>query len=761
MRRILGLLAGLLLLISAASPLAAASTERTVYGTVTDQVGRPIQGAEVEVYRLGVGLIGIRPIGRDGGFQISAPGQAGTLLQMRIWAKGYRTYETGWFDPAAQRALTMKLEPIHGALEINLRDRDGGRLDGTAVLTGLGGVVVAEEAVQHGRLRIDGLQAGQYRLLVRAAGYADVAETVSIRAGGMVTRSLTLARPGTVLTGHVKDAVTGSPLAEAVLSVETIEGIQVGTVATNALGLFRLSLSSGPGTYRLRTGAPGYQMEVKQSIKLEAGTGADFSGKDAITLKPLTGSLAGILVNHHGSTLAGKSLVLYLQGYGEVATAKSENLGEFRFDQLPAGPGLRYRIIASEVTDGEGWAAQGMSDWLELQPGAVLRSVVQTSPWFGGYYGLTHFNGVVQTTSGAPLSGAKVELIRRTRVEYTTETDDEGLFSFRHVSGTEGYFPAPYTIRISKEGYVTTREVLIGGDMQTEIRLAQGERPAVRAILRPDVSALQGKILGRDGLPLQGAQAELLATDGTPLHTAITGPSGRYTFTGVPLKPAVGYLLRATAEGYLPQAGMDVTEQVLNAEEFPTARLQLARAIVTGNVMGLDGESVAGVEIQLLGEGGKPVAGGLSDSDGLYRLEVPLPVSGRLTLAAARVGRLPILVEVGEELVSGGQVHRDLVMYAGSASLEGLLLDENGAPIDGIRVELMAEGRGLVRSAITRDGGRYSFEEVPALSGWVWLRATPRTGTFAGSRHHGTDTAPLLRLIPGERRVLNLSVRSK
>jgi hypothetical protein len=759
MRRILGLMAGLLMLISAASPMAAASVERTIHGTVTNQAGRPLQGAEVEVYRLGAGLVGVQSIGSDGTFEVSVLGPVGTLLQMRVWAQGYRTYETGWFDPAAQRRHAIRLAPIHGALEISVRDQDGGRLDGTAVLTGPGSVVVAEGNIRHGRLKFDGLEARQYRLVVMAAGYPDIAETVTIRADSVVTRSLTLTRPDTAVTGQVKNAVMGNPLAEAVVAVETSYGIQVAEASTNALGLFRLSLNPGSDSYRLRVSAPGYQMETRESVELEAGRGLDFSGKEAIALQPLTGALAGVLVNHHGSSLIGMSLLLYLQGYGEVSTTKSDNHGEFRFDDLPAGPGLRYRIIADEVLDGEGWAAQGMSDWLAVQPGSVLRSVVQTSPWYGGSYGLTNFGGVVQTTSGAPMSGVTVELIRRTRIEYTTQTDDEGLFSFQHISGTEGYVPVPYTVRLSKEGFVTTREVLVGDEVQTEIRLPQGPRSPVRGILRPEVSSLQGKILGRDSLPLEGAEAELIGADGERLHTATADRYGWYTFADVSLKPSVGYQIRATAEGYLPQSGLSVTEQVLKAEELPTIRLQPARAIVTGTVIGFDGKSVATAAIRLLGQGGSPQAETVSDSDGLYRLEVPLPVIGPVMLAAEREGRLPILLEIGDDLASGRTVSRDLMLFPESDTLEGRLLDEAGAPIDGVRVELLVEGRGVVATTITRGGGRYLFAQVPSMSGWVWLRAAPRTGTFAGSRHHATDTVPLLRLMPGEHRVLNLFVR--
>lgn len=760
MRRFSGLLLGILLLISAASPSVAAPG-RTLHGTVTDRSGRPIQGAEVEVYQLGAGQVGIYSVGSGGAFQIGVPSAAGTLWQMRVWAKGYRTYESGWFDPSAQRAHTIKLDSLFGGLQVTLLDPDGGRLDGTAWLVGPGNVLVGQKAVERGRLMMDGLSAGTYQLILAAPDQAGVTQPVRIVPDQTASLSVRLDRPGVAVSGQVVSAVTREPVPGARVAVEGPDGVQVASGLTDDQGRFSLPVSSGEGTYRLWVTASGYQPATREGVGLALGTEYDFSGQGALALQPLIGSLAGVLVNHHGHVRRDVRVVLHLQGYGEVAETRTSDQGEFRFEEVFAGAGMRYRLTADEVMDGEGWAGAVESDWMELQPGGVVQTLLQTSTWFGSFYGLTHLNGVVQTPSGAPIEGAKVELIRRTRVEKSTETGADGTFSFSHISGTEGYFPAPYAIRISKDGFVATREVLLGGQPQTEIRLPAGSRPPLRAVLYPEVSDLRGRVLDAAGKPLPDATVELLGADGARLHSAVTGPQGWYTLKDVTSGASSGYTLQATAEGDSTSAVTPVTEQVRRGEALPTIRLQPATATVTGTVMGHNGNLIRAASVRLIGEGGAAVHEAVSDVDAIFRMEVRLPAAGPLLLQVEQQGWQQAAVVLTDALKAGGSARQDLVLFPATSILEGTLQDASGRHLPGVAVELLAEGRGVIGTAVTDQWGRYQFPKVPADAGWVWVRLRSRTVSFGGSQSHGTDSVPLVRLWPGERRVINLLVRDR
>src|SRR5438876_2650152 len=150
-------------------------------------------------------------------------------------------------------------------------------------------------------------------------------------------------------------------------------------------------------------------------------------------------------------------------------------------------------------------------------------------------------NGQVRDTSGAAIANASVEVINdATNVHYTTETNDEGIYSLPNLP------PGTYHIRVSKQGFKTIVHPNIILNVQdakaigftlpvgpiSDTVTVEGGTPLINT-----ESAAVGTVVDRqfaENLPMNGRSFQTLIelTPGVVLTTSSTYDSGQFSVNG-------------------------------------------------------------------------------------------------------------------------------------------------------------------------------------------------------------------------------------
>ncbi len=150
-------------------------------------------------------------------------------------------------------------------------------------------------------------------------------------------------------------------------------------------------------------------------------------------------------------------------------------------------------------------------------------------------------SGAVLDDAGAPVAGAKVELVRDGKVVATSATDAKGKYQLPDLA------PGAATLRVAMPGKEPH---------ETPVELVAGANAAPKVQLDPELppGELRGNVRTRaGGKPIAGA-AVSVAPGG---YTSTTGADGSFAFEVPPGK----YTITTTADGYLPQQIEAVVDQ--------------------------------------------------------------------------------------------------------------------------------------------------------------------------------------------------------
>ncbi|MDB4894204.1 MAG: hypothetical protein JWN15_466, partial [Firmicutes bacterium] len=212
MRKSLALLLSLMMIwIALPANAAPAATPAGAYGVVLDEAGRPVSGAEIEFYQLDAGLVATLMTGPDGAFRLERPAVATrtALWQLRVWAKGYRTKESGWVNLAANPYQALQLERISGGLQVTVRDEMGrAPATGMVALVAADGQLQTQTRLENGQFTQQDLPTGDYQVLVSVPAHAAVVKSLTVAPGLITATVITLEKVGFGITGEILDAVT-------------------------------------------------------------------------------------------------------------------------------------------------------------------------------------------------------------------------------------------------------------------------------------------------------------------------------------------------------------------------------------------------------------------------------------------------------------------------------------------------------------------------------------------------------------------------
>ena len=605
--------------------------------------------------------------------------------------------------------------------------------------------IVAEaqtDAYGYYSIAIGGLPLGVYQAVARQEGFSPQIKDWTWRAES--TELNFRLGAGDWITGWVHDSV-GKPLVEATVEVLSEINEQPGDwsgtrrlidrVRSGPGGFFQLNVY--PGSFKLRAQAEGFAPVSLERVP---------AGSEGVELILASGrSLSGQVINQENEPIPGVEVALYLgEGYKNWGRRpisllqsafstprgrrKSDENGEFRFDELPADyfnllaqkPGYRLTLEGGQLSE----EAQNTFVEVKLSVGSFLSGRVSDArqrPVAGALVVISQ--GRLTENKSRQASAARqerliregrsdeIELLREYlarrrqerphepislyRASAAVETDQQGRFHFDSLE------EKIYDLSVVADDLLPSRVENVDlrqGTRQVEIVLESGVR-------------LEGRVISSlTHQPIAGVQLSLRRRE---LRRAFkTEQDGSYHFSG--LLPGELGPLNLEAEGYslkilegLELAGQPAT-QTLDIQLDPAA-------VVSGTVLDARGEPVPEAWVRI-----RPVAKVQEDPDGpegdwdrgyrqrlqrAVKLSVQSDAIGRFKLTNVDPGSaVQIFVEhpefkmlstVPPPVASGERMEGLELWLERGGRLTVRVLSPEGTPVQAGRVRLSRQAPGL------------------------------------------------------------------
>ncbi|MCL6580024.1 MAG: carboxypeptidase regulatory-like domain-containing protein [Firmicutes bacterium] len=648
-----------------------------VVGVVTDaSTGLPLVGATVRVDRAGIPQ-GEATTGAGGAYVVGGLAQ-GTQVVTASFV-GYQTALVGvTLLPGQTATADLALEPTPAVIEGRVTESLAGLpLVGATVVLLAAGAVIRDQTITDaaGEYSFAGVPPGAWTLTASRPGYAAVVRGANPGPGETVVVNFVLEPlPGRV-GGTVTDTRTGLALGGVLVRALGPDGGLLGTFETDPDGRYLLEgLPSGALT--LVFSFAGYRTAV-------LGTVLDPGGSAVVdaALEPFPAAVEGTVSSAAtGLPLAGAEVALYDAAGVRLGATPTAPDGGYRFDGLAPGA---YSVTVTLA--GYAQATVGVHPG----PGETVTADLALEPNPGAVRGT-----VTDATTGLALAGVTVRLVTAAGVPVgVAVTDPAGLFLF------EGLEPAPgYVLLVSLSGYARA---------EVGVEVLPGATTSVALGLVPLPSEVGGRVTSAaTGEPLVGAAVRVLDRAGLAVGTAVTGPDGRYSVSGL---AAATYTVVGTALGY--QGGE--VGLILGPGESGMADLALAplpatvRGLVTDSVGGLP---LAGVTVRIVDEAGLPVAVVLSGPDGRWEAAGLAAGSLRVVLLLAGYGQEEVGVVVGP----GTTAEVSVSLTPSYGTLTVAVSDEGtGLPLAGAVVVVLDDSGLEVAAGVADPAGLVSFRPAP------------------------------------------------
>lgn len=389
---------------------------------------------------------------------------------------------------------------------------------------------------------------------------------------------------------------------------------------------------------------------------------------------------------------------------GRLRTLVTDERGRFEFRGVAEGTIWALRAVA------EGYATAELPA-VYIQPGKTLEEQLLV---MGTEHRLT---GVVLTDERTPVGGALITVSR---------TQPRPVFSAQARSEADGSF----TIRGLPQGYYGLAATLDGYGYGRVPRVETNSAPV--EVVLPKKGGVSGRVTDANGAPIAQFTLELMRARNqgdmlgpTELSWTISDANGAFRIEG--LDPGT-FVLLARASGQCPtySPSFNVQRDVVLGIDVQMD----AGGGVTGIVQSSDGKPLAGAKVSLHGPRWNPPSGDgffgqdASDPDSVPTTSAVTGADGRFTIEHAVPGGMKLYVTHSRHIAESVSVEiRDrqvadagaIRLYSG-ASIVGVVVDENGAPVTGATVNvLMQDGDPLAtHSALTDARGRFRLDALRA-----------------------------------------------
>lgn len=668
---------------STSGPVFALQPTSTLAGSVADDEGRAVAGADIRIdedapevaIRFGVkreGLAG-RTISRaNGAFRIDVLPRRAYMLHVTRAGYAPASLVLEKLAPSATksglrvvlsrgrsavgRVLEKKTSaPVAGA-ELRLmpssraavpRWARGGDAEEAAFLATSNG---------DGSYRFEHLPPGKFDVSVTASGYAPQRVSgLEVSAAQEATFGLISLERGAIVEGEVVDR-GGQPLAGATVFVHPpgavgMSGDAVLRFASEAEET-RQGVSGADGSFTVRGLTPGVTADV--TVRREGFVTQTIRHVELPPAAPLRVALepsarvSGRVVDTGGEPVAGATVTVRAPDAAlpvglEGQLVETDVSGTFVLLDLAAGR-VAISAMARDYLSSEPLL-------LDLGPRADVKDVELTLR-----RGAT-IEGVVLTSSGQPATAARVTLHNAPTPERMLEreiagfarTDGEGRYRL------EGTPAGPQSLSASQEGYRTAiRELVVQpGVNQLDFRLAEGLR-------------VGGHVIDRGGAPVAGAAVSLMMASGSgAMHSEMSAPDGTFRFTGV--GPG-RFIVSARKQAYATaREELQLADRAIEDVEL---LLGQEGGAITGQITGLTPRDLPSLQITAMR---RPYAGmdslrdGRADEHFTYRVDGVFPGDWSVT------ARLP----------DGRQAQRSLSIAEGAGDVQADLAFERGLSLSG------------------------------------------------------------------------------
>lgn len=690
-------------------------------GQVTGVLGRPLSGAEVEIFKFGAGQVASVSTDGEGNFHYRIPDDT-AVYWFRTWAQGYRSAEGSWTSGQGSNFVALALDTMETELTVRAVDpRTGLGIPGATfeVRRKESGPVELLSGDDTGVVHTHLSASGGFSILAWAPGRIPVLHAVDKTNVG-TTWNLTLKMKSAV--GVVKGTAvnaTGIQLKGAAVQIVSKGNGIVATSETDSQGNFSVTIPSG-SDYQVVVQLDGYAPGVTDFFSVASGETRDLSGDRQLILRQPRAIISGGLRDPHGRPLSGQTIWLYGKSVGAISSTITDSEGGFVFQDIPTRSDLEYRVQALPVD--ASWRA-ATSPWLQLKAGQTMVTALRLEHGMVGNRSPSGaVVGTVMDERDLPVTGVDIQLWREGfgLVQSTTSGSD-GTFKFSSVGANAGTYEweQPYNGYFLRANAAGMREEVFASEGL--LNVLPGQDTVVSLAAHHRSLSLSGQVIADNGVPIAGAKVVLTPADGGGVPIVVASDfDGRWQFGQT--DPLVDYTLYASHPGYLAILSSGFIKSGSQSGDT-TIQLRAANTLISGFVSSLRGEPLANVPVQAWGPTG--VYRAATGRDGHYSVEVPsgLPyvvsvVSENRTAASVMAPSSPSgdFQQTTPTSTLGREewIEASFRISAADGTITGTAFSTDWQPIPGTAVELVREGHGVVMTTLTDSKGRYSFVKVPA-----------------------------------------------
>ncbi|MFC7370130.1 carboxypeptidase regulatory-like domain-containing protein [Fictibacillus iocasae] len=485
------------------------------------------------------------------------------------------------------------------------------------------------------------------------------------------TVNITVTASGGV-AGQITNSANGQPIPGATVQLRTTGGALVAQTTANGTGFYGFSNIS-PGTYNLVVSSPTFQTAtVSTTIVSNQTTTTN------VALAPVPGNINGSVTAAGGGAISGATVRL-VDTFGVTIATATTNAGGF-YSFVNVTPGT-YTLNVTANT----FQSASRSIILDNAETETANFVLQPSPGT--------INGTVTSTTGAPISGALVEILNLNgQVVTSTTTNGSGQYSVANLA------PGTYQVRISAANFNT---------VQIGAQVSAGQTTTVTAQLTPNPGSLSGTVTDQEtGAPLVGASVRVVDNSGFTIATATTGAGGTYSISSL---PPGSYAVTFGQEGYASQTiGAIITS---NQTTQVNAQLRKEAGRLQGTVTNTGGTPLANASIQVF-QNNNIVATTTTNASGFYQINNLAPGVYIVNASAPTFVTQQLGATINDQLTTV----LNFQLQDNPGTLTGTVTDTGGVPISGASVLVTNNSGVLVGRGLTDNNGSYTITNLLAGS---------------------------------------------
>ncbi|WP_342045359.1 carboxypeptidase regulatory-like domain-containing protein, partial [Bacillus sp. OTU530] len=727
----------------------------TITGTVTAAGDGPLANATVNLTNTAGVLIAQTTTNASGQYTFSSvsPGH----YNVSVIAANFQSSSSG-VDVASNGTVTKNfvLQPNPAIVQGTVTDSGGSPLSGVLVeaLNETGIVIASTTTNGSGQYMLNNLAPGTYRVRISTPQFITQIIGTTLTAGETATINVALSPNPGALTGTVRDAGNGAPLANASIRIINSHGIAVAQTTTNGAGNYFID-SLAPGSYSVSFSVGGYGSQILGAIiRSDATTTVDAN------LSRLVGTLSGTVTNVNGIPISG-AVIQVFQNNILIASALTDVNGSYTINNLIPGTysvsssspnfstGVSGALIQANqttivntqlqpnpgtlsgtVTDNNGNLLSGSTVIVRDSSSSTIVSSTVTNN-NGGYivtnlapgsYSVTASANNFQTNS----SGAIINSNQTSIVNFSLSPNPASITgTIRNSITDDPITGASIEIRIVNLSGSTiataftdpsgmylvnnlapgTYGIIVNApNFQTNsatVTLSPGETKNVSVSLNPSPGGITGTITdAQAGTPIAGAVIKITDANNVLIQSVLTGSQGNYSVTG--LAPG-SYNIIVSANGF--QTGL--TGAVVQAGTITSRDVALEEN--PGSIIGTVTPAIAGAIIQLFSADNIFIASTSATPEGLFQFNNITPSQYIITASAPNFATSI----VGATVLPNQTTSVSITLQPNPATISGQITSSTGQPVKDAIIKILDANETVIGIGSTDINGNYSIGNIP------------------------------------------------